>query len=172
MNILFQAKYDNHTNYINEIYKHMYFKSASMTAVYVCFAIVVITNLLNLVLTENPDYVMLLGILIFVYLFAVVFFRYRRSVKMYESRQKEINGDKAIEITAAAAEESVYIAESGGREVNVSYSDIKKAFETKNTVVLHSKSNLLYIFPKDAFTVGNASDFMKFLKSKGIKGVG
>lgn len=58
MDILFQAHYDNHTNYINEIYKHMYFKSSSMIAVYVCFAIVVITNLLNLVLTENPDYIM------------------------------------------------------------------------------------------------------------------
>lgn len=170
MNIFFQANYDNHTNYINEVYKHMYFKSSSMIAVYVCFAIVVITNLLNLVLTENPDYIMLLGILIFVYLFAVVFFRYRRSVKMYESRQKEINGDKAIEIVAAAAEDSVYMTESGGREVKISYSDIKKVFETENTVVLHSKSNLLYIFPKAAFTVGNAHDFLVFLKSKGIKG--
>lgn len=170
MDILFQAHYDNHTNYINEIYKYMYFKSSSMIAVYVCFAIVVITNLLNLVLTENPDYIMLLGIVIFVYLFAVVFFRYRKSVKMYENRQKEINGDKVIEIVATAAEENVYMAESGGREVKISYSDIKKVFKTKNAVVLHSKSNLLYIFPKASFTVGNAPDFLMFLKNKGIKG--
>lgn len=89
---------------------------------------------------------------------------------MYEDRQREINGDKIVEIVATADEETVCISESCGREVKISYSDIKRVFETENTVVLHSKSNLLYIFPKASFTSGNSADFLTFLKTKGIKG--
>ena len=170
MNTFFQARYDNHTNYLNEIYKRLYFRSPSMIAVYVCFAIVIITNLLYFALTEEPGYFMLLGIAIFVYLFGVVFYRYKKSIKMYEDRQREINGDKIVEIVATADEENVCVSESDGREVKISYSDIKRVFETENTVVLHSKSNLLYIFPKASFTSGNSADFLTFLKTKGIKG--
>lgn len=170
MDILFQVHYDNRMNYIDEIYQHICFKTSSMITFYVCFAIVVILNLINLILTENPNYAALLTIPIFAYVFAVVFFRYKKSIKMYNDRQKEVHGDKVIEIFVTATEENVYMADSTQRAIKISYSDIKKVFETKNTVVLHSKSNLLYIFPKDSFTVGNASDFLVFLKSKGVKG--
>lgn len=170
MDILYQVHYNNRMNYIDEIYRHMCFKTSSMITFYVCFVIVVILNLLNLVLTENLNYATLLTIPVFAYVFAVVFFRYKKSIKMHEDRQKEINGDKVIEIFVTATEENVYMAESTGRAMKISYSDINRVFETQNTVVLHSKSNLLYIFPKAAFTVGNAPDFLMFLKNKGIKG--
>lgn len=170
MDILYQVHYDNRMNFIDEIYQHMCFKTSSMITFYVCFVIVVILNLLNLVLTENPNYATILTIPVFAYVFAVVFFRYKKSIKMYNDRQREVHGNKVIEIFVTATEENVYMADSNQQAVKISYADIKRVFETQNTVVLHSKSNLLYIFPKAAFTVGNAPDFLMFLKNKGIKG--
>lgn len=170
MDILYQVHYDNRMNYIDEIYRHMCFRNSSMITFYVCLAIVVILNVFGIILTGKPNYATLFSIVIFGYLFAVVFFRYKKSIKMYNDRQKEIHGDKVIEIFVTATGENVYMADSAQRAVKISYSDIKRVFETKNTVVLHSKSNLLYIFPKAAFTVGNAPDFLMFLKNKGVKG--
>lgn len=170
MNILYQVHYDNRMNYIDEIYQHMCFRNSSMITFYVCLAIVVILNVLGIILTGKPNYATLFSIVIFAYLFAVIFFRYKKSIKMYNDRQREVHGDKVIETFVTATEENVYMADSNQQAVKISYADIKRVFETQNTVVLHSKSNLLYIFPKAAFTVGNAPDFLMFLKSKGIKG--
>lgn len=170
MNILYQVHYNNRREYMDEIYKHMCFKNSSMITFYVCFVIIVILNVFGIIFTGKPNYAVLLTIAAFVYLFAVIFFRYKKSIKMYEDREKEVHGDKVIEIFVTATEENVYMADSNQQAIKISYSDIKRVFETKNTVVLHSKSNLLYIFPKAAFTVGNAPDFLMFLKSKGVKG--
>lgn len=170
MNILYQVHYNNRREYMDEIYKHMCFKNSSMITFYVCFVIIVILNVFGIIFTGKPNYAGLLTIAAFVYLFAVIFFRYKKSIKMYEDREKEVHGDKVIEVFVTATEENVYMADSNQQAIKILYSDIKRVFETKNTVVLHSKSNLLYIFPKAAFIVGNAPDFLMFLKSKGVKG--
>lgn len=78
MDILYQVHYNNRMNYIDEIYRHMCFKTSSMITFYVCFVIVVILNLLNLVLTENLNYATLLTIPVFAYVFAVVFFQIQK----------------------------------------------------------------------------------------------
>jgi hypothetical protein len=53
--------------------------------------------------------------------------------------------------------------------VKLSFDKIKKARQTKNLILLHTKTNLTFIFRKDGFTQGSVDEFKAFIRSKGIK---
>lgn len=170
MDILFQVHYDSRVNYIDEIFQHIYFKSASTIIFYICFGVAVILNMYDIIVYKADDLVTVLLIPFYIFLFVFIFFRYERAVKIYEREQKELYGDEIAEIYVTATEENVYMADSTGRAVKISYSDVERVYETPNTIVLFSESELLYIFPKFAFTIGNVPAFLVFLRNKGVKG--
>lgn len=170
MDILFQVHYDSRVNYIDEFFQHIYFKSASTIIFYICFGVAVILNMYDIIVYKADDLVTVLLIPFYIFLFVFIFFRYERAVKIYEREQKELYGDEIAEIYVTATEENVYMADSTGRAVKISYSDVERAYETPNTIVLFSESELLYIFPKSAFTVGNVPAFLVFLRNKGVRG--
>ena len=74
-----------------------------------------------------------------------------------------------ITYTVAASEDKIFHKSSLGTYQTIDLSVIKKAYKTKNYIVLQSQAKQLYVFKKDAFTIGEEHTFLTFLRGKGYK---
>lgn len=97
-----------------------------------------------------------------------VFFTYKRNTKTALMRDLEIHG-KPVEIVVTVTDEIIKQSQSTGSEFQLNYIDIKKAVKTKKYIYLWSKTNLLYSFKIESFTVGSASTFLAYLQSKSVR---
>lgn len=102
--------------------------------------------------------------------FLYVFMLYRRTLNLRVKRDREQFGDTPPEFrTVVFPHQFQCIIQNTIEPITVPFSSIKKAFTTKDLIVLQSEAKLLYIFHKDGFTQGSAEEFIAFLKTLGIK---
>lgn len=72
-------------------------------------------------------------------------------------------------VTTIVTDEYIEHTISAGAATQMKFDKIKRGFETKGFILLRTKANLMYIFPKECFSKGNAEEFKEFIRGKGIK---
>lgn len=152
--------------FYKEIYFHHYFKSKIYRFIDILMGISILIGLVGLLFEVRPDYTAY-GCFVFIILFRVIM--YCRIVKVSMARQKEVSAGGDILYTITVTEDSITHKSSLGSEYSIGFSSIKKAYQTKNYIILQSGARQWYIFKKDGFVMGNCDDFSKFLKIKGYK---
>ena len=90
-------------------------------------------------------------------------------IKIASKRNREMNGGTDPEIVCIVSEEGIKYSTSTGANVQLDFSDIKKAVQTKSYIFLLSKSKLIYALKNDSFTFQKRQNLMEFLRYKGIK---
>ena len=165
MEVLFENSYVRNKQLAKEIYRYLYFQRVWLIISYSLLLLSFLANILLWIFEGTYS----LFVLIFVpLLFSLRFYSYFRSVQMMEKRDCEIHG-KEITVETIVTSEYIQNTVSTGSVNKLEIGKIKKAVQTKNQILLITEAKLLYICPKDKFTKGNAEDFIKFLKDKGIK---
>jgi len=168
MNILFENKYIRDKKMFQEVYKKTFLNNPVTIILFLCFAGGLLSYILMLVMGDPilfiDDWTLPLCWVLVVLL---RIFSYFQSVKLAVKRDVEtFGGAPTIEIKVT--DEGVYHSVNGS-EVQLQYAYIKKAFVTKNYIIIKSMTDIMYIFERNSFTVGAADDFITFLKSRSIK---
>ncbi len=101
------------------------------------------------------------------FLIAFQIFRYFIFVNIAVKRDKEIS-DNGIECEVVVTNDFVQNTTSTGSLVKYEIVKIKKAVQTKNLIILFTKTNVMVIFRKDSFEIGTKEELVSFLKTKGI----
>ncbi len=166
MDILFENKYTRDNKWAKDVYGYLNFRRPLHIAFYVFFGLFISFHLFMFFVYGNIA--SLIYLIIPAFWFAFVIMMYFKNIRITMQRDMEMHG-KPIEISVMVTDEIITQKQSTGSELKLNFSDIKKAVVTKNYIYLWSKTNLIYSFKKDGFIVGNAADFLTFLKSKGIK---
>lgn len=166
MEILFKNTYTRDREWAKDIYGYLNFRRPLHIVFCVFFGVFIAYNLFSFFM--YGDTVCLAYLIIPAFWFTFVIALYFKNIKITLQRDFEIHG-KLIEISVVVTDEIITQKQSTGSELYLNFSDIKKVVVTKKYVYLWSKANLIYSFKKDGFVVGNATDFLTFLKSKGIK---
>lgn len=165
MDVLFENSYVRDKKFAKDIYKYLYFHRVSIIVSYVFLSLFFCANILLWIFEE---YYNLFVLVLVPSLFAFRLYSYFRSVKLMVKRDSEVHG-KEVTVESVVTGEGIQSSVSTGSVSTLAIGNIKKAVNTKKFILLHTEAKLLYIFPKDKFTKGNAEDFIKFLKDKGIK---
>ena len=165
MEVLFENSYTRDEKLIKEIYRYEYFRRKLLIIFDIAMILCLLSNVLILIVEKHCYWgVFILAPLYFLY----KFFCYWRQVRMILKRDQEVHG-KEISVETIVTNEYIQNTASTGAVNQLAYENIRNVVQTKNLIYLRSEANLVYIFRKDAFTKGNAEDFIKFLKDKGIK---
>ena len=152
--------------FYKEIYFHHYFKRKICRLIDIWVGISLLMGFLGFLFETRPDYTVY-GCFVVIALLRIIM--YRRIVKVSMARQKEISASGDILYTITVTEDSITHKSSLGSEYSIGFSSIKKAYQTKNYIILQSGARQWYIFKKDGFVMGNCDDFKKFLETKGYK---
>lgn len=168
MPTLFESGFAMTKDFYQEIFS---FYSLKRPTKIIRLVIIILVALLMLWLTildsfRNIHFDIALGIQIL--LLILYFTIYPIQVNVTLKRNAELSKNAPISCTISATENSINY-NTNVSKIEIEFSNIKKAFQTKNYIMLVSNANLIYSFRKDNFTVGSAEDFLKFLRSKGYK---
>ncbi|MGN0518033.1 MAG: YcxB family protein [Acutalibacteraceae bacterium] len=172
MEILFENKYTRDEEMVKDIYRYFYFRRPFAIFLNVLFVLYFILGVLYFILdisgliVTTSTYWFLIAIPPIWYV--LLLFRYNINVKTAIQRDLEIHG-KPIEVTVSVTDEVIRYKQSTGSELQLNYIAIKKVIQTKKYIYLRSKTNLLYPFKKDSFSIGNEKEFITFLNNKGMK---
>ncbi|MBE6789351.1 MAG: YcxB family protein [Ruminococcaceae bacterium] len=165
MEVLFENSYVRNKQLAKEIYCYYYFQRKWLVVCYVLVSISFIVNLLGAIFKYSYNLTSLVyAPLLFLFMFYCYFRRVNASVK----QDNELYG-KEVSFTTIVTDEYIQNTASTGAVNKFEYNDIKSAAQTKNLILLRSKTNLIYIFRKDTFTKGSKEEFIMFLREKGIK---
>ena len=165
MEILFKNSYTRNRELAKEIYRFYYFQRKLLVFTYFLLAFSFLANIVCVAVGISYN----IGILIFVPLFvAIQFYCYFHQVNIMVKRDNEVHG-KEINVETTVTDSYIQNVASTGSVYQIGYDDIKNAVQTKNLILLRSKSNLIYIFDKNTFDIGTKEEFLLFLTSKGIK---
>ena len=136
----------------------------------VCHIIMSLYALYSFVLSLNGYIVqaIMLAVIPLTYL-VLVLVRSYKTIKLASNQNREVNGGTDPEIVCIISEEGIKYSSSTGRNVQLDFSDIKKAVQTKEYIFLLSKSKLIYALKNDSFTFQKRQNLIEFLRYKGIK---
>ena len=164
--VLFESTHTRNEAFHKEIYFHHYYKNKFYIVLDILMVVSLLINLLGLVFDVEPDYTVFACFVFFVLIQA---WSYRRAVKVSMAREREVSSNGEIMYTVAVCDNTITHKSSIGSEYTIEFSSIKKAYTTKNYIVLQSVAKQLYILKKDGFAIGNCEDFLIFLRGKGYK---
>ena len=164
MDILFQNKYTRTKDLAKEVYRFYYFRRKLLIVLYILLLLAFLANAAD-ALSGDPYN---LGILIYIPMFfALIGSIYCRQVKAMVQRDIEMHG-KEVEVELTVTDHYIQHATSTGSVYQVEFDKFKRAIQTKNLILLHSKANVFYILRKDSFQLGTKEGFVDFLRTKGI----
>ncbi len=157
-----------------QIYFHWFYKQPLMLTVHIIMALSLILNVYNVIIAIKFGLLFTDGITspLFLVLFNAVFeiawfFSCRSQINAMVKRDAEsFDGEPLCDITVTDSEMAHCIKDTKN---GIPLSKIKRAFATRDYMVLVSEANLMYILKKDSFTLGDAKSFWEFLKEKQIK---
>lgn len=165
MEILFENCYVRNRALAKEIYRYYYFRRKVVVACNALLLLSFLINLLILIFEHTCNW----GIFIFVPLFLVFqIYCYYRQVNLMVKRDDEVHG-KEVSVKTIVTNDYIQSTASTGAVIDLKYDKIKNSVQTKNLILLRTRTNLFYIFRKDTFTKGSKDDFIAFLTGKGIK---
>ena len=164
MEILFENKYVRNLEWARQSYRYVCFRRPILIFCYIYLFAALLWGLYKSIFN---GYINILIIVIPI-LFAVVFWMYKRSVKITLQRDIETFG-KPCEVTVTVTDEAIMQTGSFGGNYCLKFYDIKKAVRTKNYIYIITNAKLMYTFKNDGFTVGDKDRFLDFLRMKGVK---
>lgn len=148
-----------------ELYRYMHLTSPPIIACYILLGIVLVVNLVLCLavglIYANMAIFAMCGIALF-----VLFFRYFAAMKAGKARHTEDTNNKGeITVTATLTDDEL-ISESSDREepINVPLSQFKTVFATKHYYMIQTDERMVYVFKKDAFTVGKEEEFLPYVR--------
>ena len=116
---------------------------------------------------ENAEEFMLPCVLA-VFLPVMMIISYRSQVKMMVKRDREMANGRELVCNVTVTDGEITFSALDGKN-SVSLENLKYAFQTKSYIVVVTNAKLMYLLKNDGFTVGNAEEFIVFLKEKGVK---
>lgn len=165
METLFENKYTRNKEWAKEIWTYnLFFAPFSLivnSLIAFLFVIGVFYTLMN-------DFSLLWAVIVPIAWFAFVIFLCNRNIALTVKRDIEMYG-KTIDATVIVTNDNIKVSNTSGVDARLNYCDVKKSVITKNYIFLLSKTNTVYTFRKNSFTVGNQEQFISFLNYKGIK---
>lgn len=164
MDILFENNYTRNKELAKEIYGYYYFKRKVYIFTYIVSAFVFLLELISAFLFHSFSITIFICITLVALLPCICYFS---QVNAMVSRDKELCGQE-IEVKTIVTNEFIQNTASNGSVNKLDFDKVKRAIETKNLILLHSKANLVYIFKKDSFSLGTKKEFISFLEAKGI----
>ncbi|MBQ6570712.1 MAG: YcxB family protein [Clostridia bacterium] len=164
MEVRYKNEYVRDLDTIKEMLAWSNFKSPIRIATLVLIAVGIIQSVTSYL--HFHDNTFLVSLVIWIIFIFLLIFLYKKRVKLYAARDKEVSGGKEEEITVSLYDDKMAIEASSGGSVEVAYSSLKKIYTTKNLIIALSGARLMYILKKDSFTVGSADECVAFLKSK------
>lgn len=165
MEILFQNSYIKNREWAKDVFGYISFRRPAAIVVDVGFFLCIGLGFFYLNVYKIIDVYLFLFPILWIFLQV---FLYIKNVNVTLKHNLEMHG-KPIEVTFNVTDEHITMLQSTGSEIHLNYANIKKAFQTKKYIYLQTKSNLLYPFKKDSFSVGSVEAFLRFLKDKNIK---
>lgn len=165
MEILFKNTYTKTEEWIKEVNKYSFFRRPIVVVFHILSILMLCVGIYKILFSHIIDIVPLF---IPIWWFFLTFLLYFKTNKNTLNRNRELYGENA-EVVSEITKESIKQVHSNGTQYHIYYDNIKKGYQTKNYILLHSKANVIYTFEKNGFSVGNEEEFLKFLRNKGIK---
>lgn len=165
MDVLFENTHVRTKELAKEIYGYFYFRRKLYIFGWIVCGLSFVTNLVCAIFGDSYSTTIFI---LAPFIVLLPLYAYLRQVNIMVKRDKEVHG-KEIEVTTVVTDEFIQQTASTGSVNKITFDNIKVVIQTKNLILLRSKANLLYIFRKDTFIVGDKSEFISFLKNKGIK---
>lgn len=166
MDILFENTYVRNKVLVKELYAFYFFRRPLIIVSYIVLALSIPLHLYNYFMSGWDAVHSLLVLLIFYFFLRIPL--YFHQVNTVLKRDRELF-DGEISISTVVTDQYLEGTGPDGAVNRLSFEKIKKAYQTKNLILLRSKSNLVFIFRKDTFTRGSVDEFKAFLRSKRIK---
>lgn len=160
---LFKNSFVRDEKTIKEFYKHNYLTATRFKIIYIGYAVLILLSLLTYDISLFAFY-LVLGIVMAL----VILFSYWQNVKILIARDKETSNGKDLIVEILVFDDRIEHAILETKNT-LHFDNIRSVEQTKNYICVMTNAKLAYIFKKDSFTLGNAEDFIEFLKSKGIK---
>lgn len=167
-----QARFENSfvrdKDTAKEIYQYWFFKKPTMVAMYAILAFYSLACIVGLCFDfENAEEFMPPCVLA-VFLPVMMIISYRSQVKMMVKRDREMANGRELVCNVTVTDGEITFSALDGKN-SVSLENLKYAFQTKSYIVVVTNAKLMYLLKNDGFTVGNAEEFIVFLKEKGVK---
>lgn len=166
METLFENSYVSNKEIAKEIYRYFYFQRRFIVVCHFLLAFSFLVNLIMAILGKSYSWV------VFIFAPLLVLYRvfcYFHQVNTMVKREREVHGEQ-LGVQILVTDDYIQNTASNGAVNRLEYGNIRSAVRTKNLILLRTKANLIYIFRKDAFTIGTEDEFIAFLRKKGIKG--
>ena len=166
MDIVFKNTYVRNKALFKELYAYYYFGRPLMIVFHILFAIYIPVYLFNIFMYGWDNlYWSIIFFGIYVFIRIPLYFH---QVNTVLKRDRELF-DGEISISTVVTDQYLESIAPDGAVNQLSFEKIKRARQTKNLILLHTKTNLTFIFRKDGFTQGSVDEFKAFIRSKGIK---
>lgn len=167
-----QARFENSfvrdEDTAKEIYQYWFFKKPTMVAIYAILAFYSLACIVGLCFDfENAEDFMPPCVLA-VFLPVMMIISYRSQVKMMVKRDREMANGRELVCNVTVTDGEITFSALDGKN-SVSLENLKYAFQTKSYIVVVTNAKLMYLLKNDGFTIGNAEEFIVFLKEKGVK---
>lgn len=165
MDALFENSYIKDKAWVKESYRYAYFRRPILVVCYCLLAFFFVFGAVDSIRLQYVNWGLIVGP---IFMALYVTFMYNKSVRTMIKRISENDG-KPIEVETFVYDDRIVQQNSIGTEKSLKYEDIRKAVVTKNYIYLVTRSNLMYTFDPDGFSVGTKSDFLAFLADKQIQ---
>ena len=169
MDVLFSNRYTRDKAVAREFYTYYSFRRPVFYILLILMTILFLIGLAALLFTDSLLWLYMLLLPLWLIWHIVSHFV---SIKTLLKRDKEQYGGP-VTVESLVTDKHIQLIQTAGGTHNgssqVEFRSFKKAIQTKNLILLRSKTRLVYIFRKDAFTLGTPEAFLEFLRTKGIK---
>lgn len=177
MDSLFENSYTVDRELAKKIYGYFYYKSPVYIIYDIAAALVLLFRLVTIayyqIVYDFYDrsalsldlYILLLVVL----MLGAQYWRYAHTVKSTLRRNAEVNAGQPLRVDSLVTDEYVRSTSSTGAVNTINFSSVKKVIRTGDLILLHTRANLLCVFPQDSFTRGTAEKLVSFLRQKGFK---
>ena len=163
---LFELHYTRSVDQVKEAQRYMFRKRPSAIAMHVLVIICVVLNLALWFWRGDP--VNLIAAMCVVLIVLLRGWFYHWTLQNVDRREEEMFHGCPPEVTVRIYDDRVE-SEGLGAKTNTAISSFRRIYRTDRLIVPHTKGNLMFLLPEDAFTKGSAEECVRFFASKGIK---
>lgn len=165
METLFENKYTRNKELAKKLYGYIFFKRKQAMIANICMIFIIVLYTVAYAFFKTSLYLwcsLFIGVL---FIFFKVF-AYFISIKNLIKRDAETNGGNPLEISINVTDKYIEHSTSSGSVGKLEYGSIKSIKKTKDMIFIMSKAKLIFVLPVYTFTLGNADDFVKFIRGK------
>ncbi|MBQ4237767.1 MAG: YcxB family protein [Ruminococcus sp.] len=148
-----------------ELYRYLHLTSPMMITSLVLLGVIFVVNIVMCLISGLLYANMAVFAMVVIVLF-VLFYRYYSAIQAGKKRLAEDTNNKGeVTVTATLTDEEL-ISESSDREepVTVPFSHFLKVFITKHYYMIQTTDKMVYVFKKDAFSVGKEEEFLPYVQ--------